>query len=86
MMPRLRATRRGQRLWLIVSLTAGNACRKGDATAMDSPNPPTGRHRPESKWDDALEILGWLNPLTLVTAIATGIAEVVGRLFRGKRR
>ncbi len=64
-----------------------------DDEAPDAPPPPrysfdplniAGR-RNKSKWDDALEILGWLNPLTLVTAIATGIAEVVGRLFSRKR-
>ncbi len=55
---------------------------------MDSPNGPAKyrdplnimRSRADSK-SDALEILGWLNPLTLVALVATGIAKLFSRGF-----
>jgi hypothetical protein len=57
---------------------------------MDSPKAPSdpiwdplnisGR-RPDSKWAAVLDLLGWLNPVTLVTLIATGMAKLLGRLF-----
>jgi hypothetical protein len=61
---------------------------------MDSQKPPTSRYRDplnimrvrsDSK-SDALELLGWLNPLTLVALVATGIAKLFTRLFGGSRR
>lgn len=33
-----------------------------------------------------LEILGWLNPVTLIAVIATGIGELLGKVFGGSSR
>ncbi len=42
------------------------------------------RGRSDSKFN-ALEGLGWLNPVTVVAAIAVGISKVIGR-FAGRHK